>query len=81
MDNQEKVVIELNQPVEVDTSWTWKTLAIGGAVGAITGLLGAYLLVQRSEKIGEPPNLELREGIKLGVLVFTLLRNIALLGE
>ncbi|NJD58294.1 MAG: hypothetical protein C3F13_00920 [Anaerolineales bacterium] len=81
MDAQDNIIAEQNQLTEVDTAWTGKILAIGGVLGALTGLAAAYLLVQRSKKMGERPTLELGEGIKLGVLLFGLLRNIALLGD
>jgi hypothetical protein len=81
MDNQTKVIVEQEQQEVVDTSWMTKVLAIGTALGAVTGLTAALLLVQRSKRLGEAPTLELGEGIKLGVLIFGLLRNVALLGE
>jgi hypothetical protein len=81
MDNQSQVIVEENQLIEVDNAWTAQVLAIGGAIGALTGLAAAYLMVQRSKKLGERPTLELGEGIKLGVLVFGLLRSVAVLGE
>jgi hypothetical protein len=81
MDNQEQIIVEQSQLGDVDTSWISQVLAIGGVVGALTGLAAAYLLVQRAKKKGERPTLELGEGIKLGVFVFGLLRNVALLGD
>jgi hypothetical protein len=54
-----------------------KVLAIGAAVGLAVGLAGAYMLLQRSEKEGTAPELSLMEGIKLGVLVFGLLRSVS----
>ena len=81
MDNQGAIVVEQNQLSEYDDAWTGKILAIGGVLGALTGLAAAYLLVQRSKKKGEIPTLEFGEGIKVGVLLFGLLRNIALLGD
>jgi len=62
-------------------NWKQKVLLIGGAVGLLTGLLAAYLLVQRAEKKNQKPELNAGEGVKLGVLVFGLLRQIAVLGE
>jgi hypothetical protein len=41
----------------------------------------AYLLIQRAKKREEPPNLTAFEGIKLGLLVFGLLRQVAILGS
>ena len=81
MDNQVNTIIEGNQLEVVDTSWASKAMAIGAALGAVTGLTAAYLLVQRSKRLGEVPEIELGEGIKLGVLIFGLLRNVALLAD
>jgi hypothetical protein len=57
-------------------NWKPKALVIGAVVGAAVGLTAAYLLVQRSEE-DEKPNISLGEGIKIGVMVFGLLRSIA----
>ena len=60
----------------VAESWRPKALMIGGVVGAVVGVVATYLLIQRSE--GEtPPKLSTGEGVKIGVLVFGLLRSIA----
>jgi len=66
------------QPVD---NWKAKVLVLGGVVGALTGLGAAYLLVQRAEKHGTPPNLSAGEGVKLGLLVFGLLRQVMSLGN
>jgi hypothetical protein len=81
MEYQGNLIVEQEQLEVVDTPWTTQVLAIGAVLGAVTGLTAALLLVQRSKKLGERPSLELGEGIKLGVLVFGLLRNVAMLGE
>jgi hypothetical protein len=81
MDMQENLVVESNDIVETDTSWVGQVLAIGAVVGALTGLGAAYLLIQRSKKRAEPPSLNATEGIKLGLLVFGLLRQVAMLGS
>ncbi|OGN97065.1 MAG: hypothetical protein A2Z71_02500 [Chloroflexi bacterium RBG_13_50_21] len=72
---------EQNQMIEMDASWTGQVLVIGAVVGALTGLGAAYLLIQRAKKRAEPPNLNAGEGIKLGLLVFGLLRQVAMLGS
>jgi hypothetical protein len=77
---ENKVVVE-NKMVEMDTSWAGQVMVIGAVVGALTGLAGAYLLLQRAKRKAEPPNLNASEGIKLGLLVFGLLRQVALLGS
>ena len=81
MDMQEQMVIEENEIVKYDTAWVSQVLVIGGLVGALTGLGAAYLLVQRAKKRDERPNLSALEGVKLGVLVFGLLRSVAMLGS
>ena len=75
MNKKEMMSVEPGQLIEMDTSWTGRVLAIGIGVGALTGLAAAYLLIQRAKKRAEPPNLNAGEGVKLGVLVFGLLRE------
>lgn len=73
-----------NEIVEIgtiDDNWKTKVLVIGGAVGLLTGLGAAYLLIQRSDESEEKPVLNLVEAIKLGLLVFGLLRQVSQLGE
>jgi hypothetical protein len=81
METQVILNSEQNQVVELDTSWTGQVLAIGAVLGALTGLGASYLLIQRAKKRGEPPDLNAGEGIKLGLLVFGLLRQVAILGS
>jgi hypothetical protein len=81
MNMQENLVVLNNDANELDTSWEVPVLAIGAVLGALTGLGAAYLLAQRSKKRGETPNLSAIEGIKLGVLIFGLLRQVSLLGS
>ena len=55
---------------------------LGGAlIGAITGLIAAMLLNRRAEKNESETAITAGEGVKLGVLVFGLLRAIASLGD
>ena len=57
-------------------------LLLGGAlIGAITGLIAAMLINRRAEKNESETAITAGEGIKLGVLVFGLLRAIASLGD
>ena len=81
MAKKENKVFEQNEMAEIDTSWAGQVLVIGAVVGALTGLAGAYLLIQRAKKRAEPPNLNASEGIRLGLLVFGLLRQVTLLGS
>lgn len=81
MGRKEDQEIEHNELVEMDTSWTGQVLVVGAVLGALTGLTAAYLLIQRAKKRAEPPNLNAGEGIKLGLLIFGLLRQVAMLGS
>jgi len=80
-EDTDKVIVEQSQAPEMDTSWTGRIMAIGIVVGALTGLAAAYLMIQRAKNRAEAPDLSAGEGIKLGVLVFGLLRQVAMLGS
>lgn len=57
-------------------------LLLGGALlGAMIGLVAAMLLNRRAEKNESETAITAGEGIKLGVLVFGLLRAISSLGD
>ena len=79
MSIQEKV--DIGNIVQSDEASTRQLLALGVLIGALTGLGGAYLLIQRSRKKVERPNLSSKEGLRLGLLIFGLLRQVAMLGE
>jgi len=55
---------------------------IGGTlIGALTGFIAAMLLAQRAERHKSKTAITTGEGLKLGVLVFGLLRAIASLND
>jgi gas vesicle protein len=58
-----------------------RTLLFGALIGALTGLIAAVLLNRRAEQTGTELTLTTGDGMKLGVMVFGLLRAIASLGE
>jgi len=58
-----------------------KTLLFGALIGAFTGLVAAMLLQRRAEKNESEVAITSGEGMKLGMLVFGLLRAIASLGD
>ena len=58
-----------------------RTILLGALIGAATGLVAAVLLTRRAEKNERETALTSGEGLKLGVLVFGLLRAIASLGD
>ncbi len=57
-----------------------KILALGTIIGALIGLGAAYLLLQRADEGGDL-NLGSKEGVKLGISVFSFFRQITLLGD
>jgi hypothetical protein len=62
-------------------NWKTKTLLAGALLGALVGAGAAYLLVQRADREEGEMRFTPGEGVKLGLLVFGLLRQVALLGE
>ena len=58
-----------------------RTLLLGALIGAGTGLVAAMLLNRRAEKTGTEAALTAGDGMKLGMLVFGLLRAISSLGD
>ena len=58
-----------------------RTLIAGALLGAVTGLLAAFLLQRNAEKNERETAITTGEGLKLGVLVFGLLRAITSLGD
>jgi hypothetical protein len=61
-------------------NWQTKTLIIGAIVGAVTGVLGAYILVQAADKVGTRPQISAGDGVKVGLGVMAVLRLLADLG-
>ncbi|MBI3161301.1 MAG: hypothetical protein HYZ23_02265 [Chloroflexi bacterium] len=58
-----------------------RTILFGALIGAVTGLVAALLLTRRAERNERETAITTGEGMKLGVLVFGLLRAIASLGD
>ena len=58
-----------------------RTLVFGALIGAFTGLIAAMLLNRRADEEGTELSLTTGDGMKLGVMVFGLLRAIASLGD
>jgi len=58
-----------------------RNLLFGALIGAFTGLVAAMLLNRRAEQTGTEVSLTTGDGMKLGMLVFGLLRAISSLGD
>jgi hypothetical protein len=57
--------------------WKTRTILIGTLVGAFSGLIAAYIIIQQAEKIETKPKLNAGEGVKLGMGVLSLLRLVS----
>jgi hypothetical protein len=64
----------------VDSGWKAKVLLIGGLVGALTGLGAAYVIISKSQEHDEPPKIGAGDGVRLGLLLLGLVRQIGELG-
>jgi hypothetical protein len=58
-----------------------KLLVFGTAIGAALGLAGAFLLARNLERSGTELKISSGEGLRLGVLLLGVLRQIATLNE
>ena len=58
-----------------------KILILGGVIGGLVGVGAAYLLVQRAEREGTEIELSPGEGIRLGLLVLGMLRQVSRFGD
>jgi nitrate reductase gamma subunit len=72
---------ELDNSQTASESWKTQALLAGAVIGALVGVGAAYLLTQRAERNQESLKISAGDGVKLGVLVFGLLRQVAQLGE
>ncbi len=55
---------------------TSKILAAGAIIGALTGIGTAYLLTKNAEREGEELAISTGQGLKLGLLILGMLRQI-----
>lgn len=58
-----------------------RTIFAGIFIGAFTGMIAALLLNRRAERTERTTAITSGEGLKLGALVFGLLRAISALGD
>jgi len=69
------------ESAQVESGWKTRTLLIGTLVGALIGAGAAYLLVQNAARDEGQVKVSAGDGIKLGLLVLGLLRQVAQIGE
>jgi gas vesicle protein len=69
----------------VEEGWRARTMLMGGLIGAVLGLLSAYLYLRTAEESHEegrtPEAPETRDAVKLGVALLTIIRTIAEWGK
>jgi hypothetical protein len=62
-------------------TWQPKAIALGTLLGALVGLGGAYLLVQRNKSSETTPQVSGGELLRLAILALGLVKSVAELGE
>ncbi len=62
--------------IEKVENQTSKILVVGALIGALTGLGTAYLLTKNAEREGEELAINTGQGLKLGLLILGMLRQI-----
>jgi len=67
--------------MEIEPRSRGKVVLVGGVIGALTGVGVALLLLQRADRRGEAVRVSSGEGLRLGVLLLGVLREIAQLGD
>jgi hypothetical protein len=63
--------------MEQKDNWKAKVFIIGALVGTLSGLLAAYIITQRADRVQVRPQLSAGEGVKLGLGVLGVLRQVA----
>ncbi|MFC1922385.1 hypothetical protein ACFLY4_03765 [Chloroflexota bacterium] len=58
-------------------SYETRILVIGSLIGALVGLAGSFLLVKNNERKGTDLQITTGEGVKLSLIIMTLLRQVA----
>ena len=60
--------------MEENNQWKTKTMILGAVIGAVTGLLAAFIVINRAEEDESNPQITAGEGVQLGLGVLGLLR-------
>jgi len=57
-------------------NWKLKTLLLGAGIGTVTGLIASLIIVQRAEQTNSKPELTAGDGVKVGLGLLSVLRQI-----
>jgi len=64
-----------------DTSWKRNFLLVGGLLGAVAGIIAAHVIIRNAEDEGRQPKLGASDGLRLGMSLMTMMRQIGRLGN
>ncbi|RPI26023.1 MAG: hypothetical protein EHM70_19450 [Chloroflexota bacterium] len=62
-------------------NWKTKVIVIGAVAGAVVGVGAAYLFTQKARDPNNKPSFTSGDGVRLGLLLLGLLRQVAELGD
>ncbi len=63
--------------MDKNENWKLKTLLLGAGIGAVTGLIASLIIVQRAEQTNSRPEITAGDGVKVGLGLLGVLRQIA----
>jgi hypothetical protein len=58
-------------------NWKTITMVVGAIAGLISGLIAAYIIIQRAEEEESHPRMSAGDGVKVGIGVLGVLRTVA----
>lgn len=58
-----------------------KVILVGALIGALTGAAAAFVLAQNAEKEGKTLELNVSKGVKMGMLLLGMVRQLAQLDD
>jgi len=59
-----------------DKNWKRNFLLLGGIIGALIGVGGAYLMIREAEEEGGRPRIGASDGLRVGMTMMNLFRQL-----